>query len=67
MSARSHVRRVYDTPFALAILSSFGLISALLADGIWDVVSWFALGAPVAVIIWYVTRPSGRVFRMPTS
>ncbi len=61
MSARAHLQRVYGTPFALAILSGFGLISALLADGIWDVMSWIALSATVAVIAWFVLRPHAAV------
>jgi hypothetical protein len=27
-----------------------GLLAGLLADGVWDVVSWIALGLPLAVI-----------------
>lgn len=62
MSTRSSLQRIYGAPFALAILSGIGLISALLADGVWDVVSWFALSATVAVIGWHVARPA-RVLR----
>lgn len=57
MSARSNLRRIYGKPFALAILSGFGLIAALLADGIWDAVSCIALSVTVAVIAWHVARP----------
>ena len=40
-------------PIALALLSVIGLVSALLGDGPWDVLSWIALGLPVVVIIWH--------------
>ena len=40
----------------LAVLSAGGLISALVADGAWDAVSWFGLGLPVAVCAWFGLR-----------
>lgn len=52
------VRRLYSIPSTLAVLSSIGLISALLADGFWDGVSWVALSIPAVVIIWFVLRPA---------
>jgi hypothetical protein len=57
VSARSHLRRVYGKPFALATLSGFGLIAALLADGIWDAASWIGLSTIAAVIAWFILRP----------
>jgi hypothetical protein len=36
-----------------------GLVSALLADGMWDVLSAVALSLPLAVIAWcVVSRPA---------
>lgn len=43
-------------PVLLAVLSLFGLLSALLADGLWDTLSWLALGVPVLVCAWYGLR-----------
>jgi len=37
-------------PIVLAALSALGLVSALLGDGVWDVLSWITLWIPVAVI-----------------
>ncbi len=54
----AHVLGVFGTPMLLALVSATGLLSALLADGVWDVLSWGALGTPVAVIAWYVARPA---------
>jgi hypothetical protein len=48
--------RVYGAPLALAVLNGVGLISALLADGFWDAMSWIALSTTVAVITWFVLR-----------
>lgn len=43
---------VFRVPLILGVLSVVGLISALLADGVWDVVSWCALGVPLLVVVW---------------
>lgn len=40
-------------PVALAAVSAVGLISALLGDGVWDALSWLALGTPIAVSLWF--------------
>lgn len=45
---------VFRSPLILAIFSLVGLLSALLGDDFWDALSWFALGAPVAVIVWCI-------------
>lgn len=56
MSAGFSFGRIYGAPLALAVLNGIGLISALLADGFWDGVSWVALSATVAVIVRFVLR-----------
>ncbi len=48
--------QVWGVPVLLAILTTVGLVSALLGDGVWDLVSAVALGAPVAVGAWYSLR-----------
>lgn len=45
---------IWGMPIVLALLSAMGLASALFGDDIWDALSWVTLGAPVAVIVWYV-------------
>jgi hypothetical protein len=59
MKRSSSVKRpgflhVFGMPIVLAVLSAFGLLSALLGDGVWDELSWITLGVPVGVIVWYV-------------
>jgi hypothetical protein len=51
--------RVLSAPLALGVLSAVGLISALLGDGLWDVLSWFLLALPVAATIRYLARDLG--------
>jgi hypothetical protein len=44
-------RHIWRWPLALAVLTLFGLVSALLGEGgIWWVLSWLALATPLAVI-----------------
>jgi hypothetical protein len=59
MSAPLTVSQIWGMPVLLGAISLVGLFSALLGDGIWDVVSWGALGLPSTMIVWYVIR-SGR-------
>jgi hypothetical protein len=47
---------VFAAPLLLALVSGGGLVSALLGDGLWDTLSWLALGSLPAVIGWYVMR-----------
>lgn len=58
MSGGPSKGRVWAIPGAIGVLSAVGLVAALVADGVSDVVSWFALGVPVAVALWYAFRPS---------
>lgn len=48
--------QIWGAPIALAVLTAIGLTSALLGDGLWDLVSALTLGAPVAVGAWYTLR-----------
>ena len=48
--------KLWGIPLLLGASTSVGLVSALLGDGIWDIVSAFALGAPVAAGAWFSLR-----------
>ena len=48
--------RLWGGPILLGVLTSIGLVSALLGDGIWDIVSAFTLGTPVVAGAWYSLR-----------
>jgi hypothetical protein len=60
MLARTNTSRslrvVFAVPALLAVATAIGLVSALVGDGIWDLVSWMLLGIPVALAIWFM-RP----------
>ena len=44
---QSSFRKVFGMPLAIGLLSAAGLFSALLDDGVWDILSWIGLGVPV--------------------
>jgi hypothetical protein len=44
---RQSVRDIFKWPLLVGVLSTVGLLSALLGDGIWDGLSWVALAIPV--------------------
>lgn len=48
---RQSVREVFFIPILLSVAVLIGLVSALIGDGIWDVVSWLTILAPVVVVI----------------
>ncbi|CAN7361639.1 hypothetical protein [Massilia sp. LjRoot122] len=54
--------QIWAMPILLAVLTTIGLVAALLGDGAWDLVSAVTLGAPVAVGAWFSLRraPAGR-------
>ncbi|MFT3813042.1 MAG: hypothetical protein QM740_06645 [Acidovorax sp.] len=51
-------RRVWAVPAALALLTIFGLLAALLGTGPWRVLAWGALAGPVAVSAYCAVRPA---------
>ncbi|MGH8608339.1 MAG: hypothetical protein ACREX9_13265 [Gammaproteobacteria bacterium] len=48
--------RIWAAPITLGLVTTVGLIAALLADGIGDAVSWAALAIPVAVCCCYALK-----------
>jgi hypothetical protein len=48
--------QIWGAPILLGVLTTIGLIAALLGDGVWDFVSALTLGAPVLVGAWYGLR-----------
>ena len=49
MSAGLGRARIWLPPVAFWSATAVGLLSALVADGVWDALSWVALAAPVGV------------------
>lgn len=45
---------VWTMPVLLGLLTAVGLVAGLVADGLWDAVSWAGLGVPLLVAVWCV-------------
>lgn len=53
MSRRTNsTGRAYVVPAILAAASLIGLVSALVGDGPFNVISWLILGSLLGVIVW---------------
>lgn len=52
----SFAARTFAIPLALVGCTVFGLVSALLGDGVWDALSWFALAAPLVLALYHLRR-----------
>lgn len=48
--------RIFAAPGAIAALSLFGLVAALIGDGPWDAAGWLGLTAPLAALAWAMRR-----------
>ena len=53
---------IFRWPLALAVLSLFGLLSALVGDEVYDLLSWLSLGIPLVLlgVVWLRMRNSPR-------
>jgi hypothetical protein len=49
----SSSRRAWFAPMGIALICAAGMVSALLGDGLWDVLSWFALALPILVCVFF--------------
>ncbi|HEX7923281.1 MAG TPA: hypothetical protein VF583_20155 [Bradyrhizobium sp.] len=56
MVVHRSLTQIFAAPLVIAIVSTVGLISALVGDGWWDAVSWVALGLPVLLYLLFVWR-----------
>ncbi len=56
MSHTFPFRKVSGPVLVLAVITLYGLLSALFGDGVWDELSWVALAIPLAVIVWKYSR-----------
>ncbi len=53
---RRDLRQTLRVPASLAAVSLMGLVAGLFGDGLWDVVSWAAVGLPIAAVVWHLVR-----------
>ncbi len=45
-------KKVWLVPLLLAVLTLFGLLSALLGTGCWYALSWAAMIIPLLILVW---------------
>lgn len=60
-AARQSLMQIFAMPVVIGVLSSIGLVSALVGDDIWDGVSWLTLGLPIALFAYFLLRPQRTV------
>lgn len=60
MTRFNRTGRVWGMPLVLGLLSAIGLVAALLADGLGDVLSWAALAVPTVMSIVVLLRALGK-------
>ena len=48
------LRRIWEVPLLLAVLTVAGLVSALFGDDLWDALSWLTLAVPLVVAAWAI-------------
>jgi hypothetical protein len=53
---RRSIAQIFLCPAIIALIVAFGLVSALLGDGVWDAASWVALARPLAVMAFFFFR-----------
>jgi hypothetical protein len=48
--------QIFAAPIVIGVLSTVGLVAALVGDGWWDGISWATLALPVLLYFFYVLR-----------
>lgn len=53
---------IFRWPLLMAVLSLFGLLSALVGDEVYDLLSWLTLGVPLVLlgVVWLRLRGAAR-------
>lgn len=60
MAEHRTARQIFAAPALIAVLSGIGLVTALVGDGVWDVVSWLTLALPIVLYVVFVEIRSRR-------
>ncbi len=50
------LRQIFALPILIGILSTVGLVAALVGDGWWDAMSWASLSLPVLLYAFFTMR-----------
>lgn len=56
-ASRQTLAQIFTWPLVIGVLSTIGLIAALVGDGVWDGVSWLALLLPILLYALFLLRP----------
>jgi len=56
INARRSLAQIFLLPAIVALVVVFGLVAALLGDGIWDMSSWLALAFPLALVAFFLCK-----------
>lgn len=54
---RQTLSQIFGWPLVIGALSTIGLVSALVGDGLWDGVSWLTLLLPILLYALFLLRP----------
>ncbi len=54
---RQTLWQIFSWPLLIGVLSTIGLVAALVGDGLWDSVSWLTLFVPIALYALFLLRP----------
>ena len=59
---RNHrtLRQIFALPILIGILSTVGLVAALVGKGWWDGLSWVSLSLPVLLYVLFIMRAPSR-------
>nr|WP_082529019.1 MULTISPECIES: hypothetical protein [unclassified Bradyrhizobium] len=60
MTHNRSLSRIFLAPLLVALVTSAGLVSALVGDGPWDAVSWLTLGFPIVLYVGFFWRRKSR-------
>ena len=52
--ARRNFWQIFGVPIVLGVISTVGLVAALVGNGVYDALSWITLSIPVIVIAKYL-------------
>ncbi|MBN8987882.1 MAG: hypothetical protein J0H42_06535 [Rhizobiales bacterium] len=56
LRSRRTLQQIFALPIMIGVLSTVGLIAALVGDGWWDGLSWASLSLPVLLYLFFVIR-----------
>jgi hypothetical protein len=56
LRSRRTLPQIFAMPIVIGILSTVGLIAALVGDGWWDGLSWASLSLPVLLYVFFMMR-----------